>query len=1267
MALGLIAAPVANPAGYTLSSWLFPLGLAMLLLAGIWGLNSWIRNQMSILRTRLRAVEGECKEQLKSMEEKRALELEALREEGALKISNLRQQIATENESVSQKFVEYRDFAHEQRRQLETVRTKAGDELSTALHETNQRLSEHLKKFLLIGAGRSNLHDLLNEEEARVGALAIQDEYPLVSYPVLRDFGLLNEIPRSSQRRLSSSLRVLGYWGASLSLLEGVVGLAASDRDLRALEMRRREYELFSGKFMPSISLGPVKYRPMEGHILHVVGKSLPKTQSGYTIRTHYTAIAQQQAGFHVSVVCQIGESETPLEERVDYVDDIAYYSLPGSDRLSRPFTEWLNDSVRELDQLVARIRPALLHAHADFLNALIAERVAKKYGIPVVYEARGFWEESWLSRTSQRFAITDWNPVAKLNGMPDAYAMRRSMEERARSGADHVFTLAKVMKVHIVEAGLKPEKVTIVPNAVDAEDFPVVGRPDALARKHNIADGDLVIGYISSIVEYEGIDILIEAFSEVQKSTNRKIHLLLVGDGPVLGALKAQRDRDDISDVVFTGRVPHEDILSYYGLIDIFCVPRRPTDVCRLVTPLKPFEAFSSGRAVVLSDVEALQEIADDSGAALLFRAGDAHSLAKSISRLIDDGDLRVELAKRGAEWARAERTWSNNAKIYADVYSSLGVSPFDARLLVTDISSEIDFRALSDWTGEHVPPDYTRWFYSQTKFIAKDIQQSGWTYADFPPVALNHPIDWDEICHANRTWAFNLHTWEFMDPVIRAYGESGEAHYLDWVLERAVSWIDYYVIEDRHGEGSMAWYDMGLGLRSPRLTALIALALRADVAEEVLRKLIAGAMRHQFEHSLDRSFNSRTNHGYYAAIGQTVLGRGLRPLPGMLALAEQGMKRIRFMANSQFMDDGVHSEHSPDYHRMLLDSFKLGSEQGLVEDASVLKRIEKAGEALGWMIQPNGKLLQFGDGPARDMILNSPNYSTSETTNFLVNRGRAGRPNDQSMGIFPSGGLAVVRSPQPVSTDDHEDSSYLALSAAFHSRAHKHADDLNVVWYDRGHEILVDAGRFGYGKLLAADSPLRADGFYYDSPERQYVESTIAHNTVAADGLNHERRRSKPYGSGLETCTEADGTYLLSGSVEHLQWEHGRKVSMLPGKWLVIDDAVKSLDGQHHDFRSWLNLSGDFDAEVVDDSMVRFTHADWEEPLWIEPLSGAQLILPVRGETEPLRGWRSVKDRELIETWSVGFGVYQQQKDLISTVLSFGPEPLYRDPRAH
>ncbi|GAA2177714.1 hypothetical protein GCM10009784_29280 [Arthrobacter parietis] len=425
------------------------------------------------------------------------------------------------------------------------------------------------------------------------------------------------------------------------------------------------------------------KLDPLSGRVLHIVGKAFPKTESGYTLRTHYTARALQDVGFEVSVVSQVGENPERDQLRSETLENVTYYTLVGSSRSNRSYHDWLDENIEQVREVVVRARPALLHAHSDFFNAITAQAVGNHFGIPVIYESRGFWEESWLSRISERYGIEDWTEIERQWGLPDAYTLRRAREIEARRRSAHVITLAHVMKGHIAQFGYPSSHISIVPNAVSTESFPVLSDGiEELRRVFKIPGQSITIGYISSVVEYEGIDTLIRAFYDLKERTFEEVRLVVVGDGPHLPVIKALNAQLGNGGVVFTGRVPHEEILRYYGLIDIFVVPRRPSPVCDLVTPLKPFEAFSTGRAVVMSDVGALKEIAQDSGAAALFTAGDKDSLSDVLLGLIENEDQRAVLRRAGAEWVRAERTWASNAKRYSAVYSSFGVLPITSML---------------------------------------------------------------------------------------------------------------------------------------------------------------------------------------------------------------------------------------------------------------------------------------------------------------------------------------------------------------------------------------------------------------------------------------------------------------------------------------------------------------------------------------------------------------------------------------------------------
>jgi glycosyltransferase involved in cell wall biosynthesis len=232
-------------------------------------------------------------------------------------------------------------------------------------------------------------------------------------------------------------------------------------------------------------------------------------------------------------------------------------------------------------------------------------------------------------------------------------------------------------MRAEIIERGCAPDRVVIVPNAVDAERFRPLPRNDARAASLGIEPGDPVVGYITSLSAYEGIPHLLEAAARI-RSEHRRLRVLLVGDGDEWDAIAETSRRLGLDDgtLVMPGRVPHDDILDYYGIIDIFVVPRTANRVSRLVTPLKPYEAMAMERAVVVSDLPALREIVVPGETGLTFRAEDADDLARVLGLLLADSTLRTRLGRQAREWIVAERTWTHNGRRYRELFQRLGVA---------------------------------------------------------------------------------------------------------------------------------------------------------------------------------------------------------------------------------------------------------------------------------------------------------------------------------------------------------------------------------------------------------------------------------------------------------------------------------------------------------------------------------------------------------------------------------------------------------------
>jgi glycosyltransferase involved in cell wall biosynthesis len=407
------------------------------------------------------------------------------------------------------------------------------------------------------------------------------------------------------------------------------------------------------------------------GRIAHIVFASLPYHESGYCIRSQAVAHCQQAAGLDPRFVTRAGFPRNqgvvgaPAEETID---GVPYYRIAPNYGSGGRQDLTILETVRQAVPLLERLRPAALQPASNHVQGQIALALGRPMGIPVVYEARGFWEETWASHP--------WHAFDEAIAT-DHYRMTREIETHVMRESDAVVTLSETMKAAIVERGVAAERIVVVPNAVDVETFSPRPRDDALAARLGLEPGVPVVGYVSSLNAYEGIRYLLEAAARL-RSRGRSLRVLIVGDGQDRPALETRARELGLDDgtLLMPGRVAHDEVLGYYSLIDVFVVPRTADRVSQLVTPLKPFEAMALERAVVVSDLPALREIVQPGETGLTFRAEDADDLATVVEGLLDDPSLRERLGRQAREWVLANRTWAANGRRYRDLFEALGAA---------------------------------------------------------------------------------------------------------------------------------------------------------------------------------------------------------------------------------------------------------------------------------------------------------------------------------------------------------------------------------------------------------------------------------------------------------------------------------------------------------------------------------------------------------------------------------------------------------------
>jgi len=313
---------------------------------------------------------------------------------------------------------------------------------------------------------------------------------------------------------------------------------------------------------------------------------------------------------------------------------------------------------------LTQQVRPAVLHAASNFANARLALALRERFGLPVVYEVRGFWEDTWLSR----------HPGAARLAASELYQRHRHLETACMLAADLVVTLGGAMRDEIAARGVPAEKILIVPNAVSAEFLGPLPDAGPLRAQLGLTPQEYVVGVVSTLVPHEGIGTLLEA-TAILRARGLPVRALIVGDGPERPALQRQAAQAGLAGAaVFTGRVPAAKVRQFHALLDVFVVPRTPDRVCQLVTPLKPIEAMASGLCVVTSEVKALAEIVKQEVTGMQTVPQDPVSLADCLEHLLYSPDIRRKLGDNAREWVARDRTWAHNAARYRDAYASLG-----------------------------------------------------------------------------------------------------------------------------------------------------------------------------------------------------------------------------------------------------------------------------------------------------------------------------------------------------------------------------------------------------------------------------------------------------------------------------------------------------------------------------------------------------------------------------------------------------------------
>ena len=413
------------------------------------------------------------------------------------------------------------------------------------------------------------------------------------------------------------------------------------------------------------------EYEPVKGSVFYLIHMRDPFEVNGYVSRTHLILASMRAGGLSPKAITRLGFPQDLARHRKaeiaaeELMNDIPMLSLPDpmDGQIGRPILNYIDAYADSIVKLARLHRPAALHAASNYMNGLAAIKAGRILGIPVIYEVRGIWEIT-QSSANEIYANTL------------RYKLQRTLENEAVSTADKIITISEPLRRFVIEHGARDPNVSVVPNAVDSDKLRPMRRDRKVLARLGIATGEVVIGYVGSVVHYEGLDYIIEALAQLKSQGVKGFKFLLVGHGRESENLEALAGRLKVNDLcIFMGRVPRSEVEALYSIIDIAPLPRRSLPVTELVPPLKPFEAMAAGKTVIVSSVEALAGTVINGETGLIVEKDNVHELVDALKMLIENPVLRRKIGKRSREWVVAERSVPALAAQLQAVYRSINV----------------------------------------------------------------------------------------------------------------------------------------------------------------------------------------------------------------------------------------------------------------------------------------------------------------------------------------------------------------------------------------------------------------------------------------------------------------------------------------------------------------------------------------------------------------------------------------------------------------
>jgi|WetSurMetagenome_2_1015567.scaffolds.fasta_scaffold33790_3 glycosyltransferase involved in cell wall biosynthesis len=394
----------------------------------------------------------------------------------------------------------------------------------------------------------------------------------------------------------------------------------------------------------------------MQKNILMVLETTFPPDE-----RVENEILVLTKEGFHVTLVCAARERKGKIT--IEENNSLTIYRIPisrfiyksGALALLLPF--YFSFWVKQINQIIKKVKINAIHIH-DLPLVKVGLQLSKKHKIPLVADYHENRPE--IMKLYSHVQTFPGRYLISINGW-FKYQMKQTPK------VDRLILVTDEAKEYYVKYyNIEADKITVLPNYISLERF-------RLFNFENEASPDkkkyFTVVYFGETGLRRGTMTILESAKQLK---DENIRFLIIGNSREQQYLEKITEDWNLSNVKLTGRLPVSEAMKLIAASDVGLCPFLRNIHHDTTYANKMFQYMALGKPVIVSDCTSQVNVVVRESCGLVFKAGDASELSKSILKLRHQPEYIV-MSKNAKACINNKYNWETTGIRLIELYNGL------------------------------------------------------------------------------------------------------------------------------------------------------------------------------------------------------------------------------------------------------------------------------------------------------------------------------------------------------------------------------------------------------------------------------------------------------------------------------------------------------------------------------------------------------------------------------------------------------------------